>query len=247
MSEKNSMYRQVAIDTETTGLDPKDGHRIIELACVEIIERRITGSHYHCYINPKRSIDAGAIAVHGLNEDFLADKPTFDQVVNDLMTYIAGAELIIHNAPFDVGFLQKELQWCRRQEQLQQQWKITDTLVMARQLYPRQKNNLDALCKRLSVDNSQRHYHGALIDAQLLAQVYLAMTSGQNTLFGAEIVSSEQAVANHNQVEINKEQANLIVQAASDIEKEQHVAYLQQMKKKGKSIWLDKYVEGSHD
>ena len=241
------MHRQVAIDTETTGLDPKEGHRIIELACVEIVERRITGSHYHCYINPKQSIDAGAIAVHGLNEDFLADKPTFDQVVIDLMTYIADAELIIHNAPFDVGFLQKELKLCRRQEQLQQQWKITDTLVMARQMYPRQKNNLDALCKRLSVDNSQRHYHGALIDAQLLAQVYLAMTSGQNTLFGEEIMSSKQTTAHHHLNEINKDQVNLVVQKANETEIEQHAAYLQQMQNKGKSIWLDKYREGSHD
>jgi len=133
------MSRQISIDTETTGLDVKDGHRIIEVACVEIIDRRITGSTYHCYINPERAVDAGAMAVHGLSDTFLADKPLFAHIVNDLMAYIEDAELIIHNAPFDVGFLQRELKLCRRPERLENGWSIIDTLVMARQKYPRQK------------------------------------------------------------------------------------------------------------
>lgn len=235
------MSRQIAIDTETTGLEVKEGHRIIEVACVELIDRRITGSNYHCYINPERSIDAGAVAVHGLNETFLADKPTFAQMVEELMAYIGDAELIIHNAPFDIGFLQRELKLCRRPELLQDQWSIIDTLVMARQKYPRQKNNLDALCKRLAVDNSQRHYHGALIDAQLLAQVYLAMTSGQYTLFSKESLfttANEAASVSFN--EVAEDSQALVIARASDEEIQCHVSYLQKMREQyGKIIWTD--------
>lgn len=235
------MSRQIAVDTETTGLDVKEGHRIIEVACVEIIDRRITGSNYHCYINPERVVDAGAMAVHGLSDAFLADKPLFSQIVDDLMAYIEDAELIIHNAPFDVGFLQRELKLCRRPERLEKGWSIIDTLTMARQKYPRQKNNLDAVCKRLSVDNSQRHYHGALIDAQLLAQVYLAMTSGQYSLFAdhnplAEL-TSEPAAQDHNVV---VEVQSLPLYSANDEEQKQHEEYLRKMKQQsGKAIWID--------
>ncbi|MBY0377498.1 MAG: DNA polymerase III subunit epsilon [Gammaproteobacteria bacterium] len=235
------MTRQIAIDTETTGLEVKEGHRIIEVACVELIDRRITGSNYHCYINPERSIDSGAVAVHGLNEAFLADKPVFAQIVEDLMAYISDAELIIHNAPFDLGFLQKELKLCRRSEVLQDQWSIIDTLMMARQKYPRQKNNLDALCKRLAVDNSQRHYHGALIDAQLLAQVYLAMTSGQYTLFTKESLLTtvnDEASLSRNEIAIAHQA--LVINKASDEEMQLHMDYLQKMQEQyGKRIWSD--------
>ncbi len=233
------MHRQIAIDTETTGLEVKEGHRLIEVACVELIDRRITGSTYHCYINPQRNIDAGAIAIHGLNETFLADKPLFADIAEEFIHYIQEAELIIHNAPFDLGFLQRELKLCRRKESLQEDWSVIDTLVMARQKYPRQKNNLDALCKRLSVDNSERHYHGALIDAQLLAQVYLAMTSGQYTLFGPESIStmneltSTQVVQSTDMVE---QPLALIELSEEDLQAHRH--YLQQIKTHhGKVIW----------
>lgn len=233
--------RQIAIDTETTGLEVKDGHRIIEVACVEMIDRRITGSHYHTYINPERAVEAGAMAVHGLNDAFLADKPLFSQIVADLMEYIRDAELIIHNAPFDVGFLERELKLCRRAERLEKEWFIIDTLVMARQKYPRQKNNLDAICKRLSIDNSQRHYHGALIDAQLLAQVYLAMTSGQYSLFTEQTVVTAPTMESHLfDPSAAVENHSLIYYSANDDEQKQHEAYLQKMKQQsGKAIWLD--------
>ncbi len=235
------MIRQIAIDTETTGLDVKEGHRIIEVACVEIIDRRITGSNYHCYINPERAVDAGALAVHGLNDAFLADKPLFGQIVNELMDYMQDAELIIHNAPFDVGFLQRELKLCRRPERLEKGWSIIDTLVMARQKYPRQKNNLDAVCKRLSIDNSQRHYHGALIDAQLLAEVYLAMTSGQYSLFADHTpltaLAVEPAMLGNNLAVDNQP---LALYRANDDEKKWHEEYLHKMKQQsGKAIWID--------
>ena len=175
--------RQIVLDTETTGLDPNDGHRIIEVGCVEIINRKITDNRFHVYINPEREIDAGAIEVHGITNQFLEDKPLYKDVASDLLTYLKGAELIIHNAPFDVGFLNAEYR------KLDGSWKginqhcsITDTLQMARKMHPGQKNNLDALCRRYEVDNSQRDLHGALLDAEILAEVYLAMTGGQTTL-----------------------------------------------------------------
>ena len=233
------MHRQIAIDTETTGLEVKEGHRLIEVACVELIDRRITGSTYHCYINPERSIDAGAVAVHGLNETFLADKPLFADIAEEFIQYIQEAELIIHNAPFDVGFLQRELKLCRRKEILQDGWSVIDTLVMARQKYPRQKNNLDALCKRLSVDNSERHYHGALIDAQLLAKVYLAMTSGQYTLFGPESISTMNELASTQVVQsTDMVEQPLVLIELSEEDLQAHTDYLQQMKTRhAKVIW----------
>ncbi len=234
------MSRQIAIDTETTGLDVKEGHRIIEVACIELIDRHITGSHYHCYINPERLVDAGAMAVHGVSNDFLTDKPVFKLIAAELMDYIKDSELIIHNAPFDVGFLQRELRLCRRPERLSDQWSIIDTLVMAREKYPRQKNNLDALCKRLSVDNSQRQYHGALIDAQLLAQVYLAMTSGQYSLFSDDKPISALRSEFSLQTSTSMPPPPIsIVYNANEEEKKQHEAYLQKMKQKqGKAIWI---------
>lgn len=183
----NSLYlytmRQIVLDTETTGLDPRDGHRIIEIGCVEMVNRRLTGNDYHQYLQPDREIDAGAIEVHGITNEMLADKPRFVEVADDLLAYLQGAELIIHNAPFDVGFLNHEWQLLDNQARpLGKLCKITDTLAMARQKHPGQKNTLDALCKRYDVDNSQRELHGALLDAQILADVYLAMTGGQGAL-----------------------------------------------------------------
>ena len=175
--------RQIVLDTETTGLEVSQEHRIIEIGCVELLNRKLTGNHYHCYINPEREIDPGATEVHGITEEFLSDKPVFARIAQDFVDFVAGGELIIHNAPFDIGFLNSELQ---RLEQgyhpLDESSSVIDTLVMARRKHPGQRNNLDALCMRYGVDNSQRDLHGALLDAEILADVYLTMTGGQTAL-----------------------------------------------------------------
>jgi len=172
--------RQIVLDTETTGLEVSQGHRIIEIGCVELVNRRLTGNHYHQYIKPEREIDQGAIEVHGITSEFLDDKPVFARIVADFIEFIAGAELIIHNAPFDLGFLDAELQRMpQAQAAIKDLCTVIDTLVMARAKHPGQRNNLDALCQRYHVDNSQRDLHGALLDAEILADVYLAMTGGQ--------------------------------------------------------------------
>jgi len=175
--------RQVVLDTETTGLTPEDGHRIIEIGCVELKDRQLTGDRFHVYVNPKRQIDAGAAEVHGLTNAFLADKPTFADIVDDLLEFVGGSELIIHNAPFDVGFINHELMLSGADRgALTDYCAITDTLVLAKKKHPGQRNSLDALCKRYGVDNSHQDLHGALLDAEILAQVYLCMTGGQVSL-----------------------------------------------------------------
>ena len=175
--------RQVVLDTETTGLEPEQGHRIIEIGCVELVERRQTGRNFHQYLQPDREIDARAVEVHGITNAFLADKPRFADVVADLLEYLRGAELIIHNAPFDTGFLNAELARLGTEAvRIEACCTITDTLVLARRLHPGQRNSLDALCTRYRIDNSHREKHGALLDAEILADVYLAMTGGQATL-----------------------------------------------------------------
>ena len=174
--------RQIVLDTETTGLEVSQGHRIIEIGCVELINRRLTGQHYHQYINPDRDIDQGAIEVHGITADFLADKPRFDKIAGEFLDFVDGAELIIHNAPFDIGFLNQELGLLGGTfGTVESRCSVIDTLKMARNKHPGQRNNLDALCQRYTVDNSQRDLHGALLDAEILADVYLAMTGGQTT------------------------------------------------------------------
>lgn len=185
--------RQIVLDTETTGLNPAEGHRIIEVAAVELIDRRLTGRHYHSYINPERAIDAGAQAVHGLSREFLADKPRFEDIAAELLAFVEGAELVIHNAPFDIGFIDSEFK--RLQPALASvtsYCQVLDTLVLARKKHPGQQNSLDVLCRRYSVDNSKRELHGALLDADLLAAVYLAMTGGQTSLFGEEVETNQQ-------------------------------------------------------
>ncbi len=175
--------RQIVLDTETTGLEPKDGHRIIEIGCVELMNRRLTGNDKRWYINPEREIDPGAIDVHGITNDFLADKPRMAEIVEEFLEYVAGAELVIHNAPFDIGFLNHELgHHLARAERVDAICTVLDTLALARRMHPGQRASLDALCKRYEIDNSQREYHGALLDAQILAEVYLAMTGGQAAL-----------------------------------------------------------------
>jgi len=173
--------RQIVLDTETTGLDPAQGHRVIEIGAVELIDRRLTGRHFHHYLQPDREIDPGAIEVHGITNEFLADKPCFEHIVQDLLQFIEGAELVIHNAPFDVGFLNVELAMTDHPS-VESSCTVLDTLIMAREMYPGQRNNLDALCKRLDVDSSQRTLHGALLDAEIRADVYLRMTGGQVSL-----------------------------------------------------------------
>ncbi len=173
--------RQIVLDTETTGLEPSQGHRIIEIGCVEMVNRRLTGRHYHQYLQPDREIDAGAAEVHGITGEFLRDKPRFADVVEELIDFVRGAELVIHNAPFDLGFLRHEFGLLGRSWD-EAACSVIDTLALARGRHPGQKNNLDALCRRYGVDNSDRSLHGALLDAEILADVYLAMTGGQGAL-----------------------------------------------------------------
>lgn len=176
--------RQIILDTETTGMTPTDGHRVIEIGCLELINRRITDHHYQQYINPERSIDAQALAVHGITEELLSSQPRFNEIIEAFLAFVTGAQLIIHNAPFDIGFLNHELQLAGpKYGKITDYCTVIDTLVLARQLHPGQRNNLDALCKRYGVNNSQRTLHGALLDSELLALVYLAMTGGQTSFF----------------------------------------------------------------
>ena len=215
--------RQIVLDTETTGLDPAQGHRVIEIGALEILNRRITGATYHVYLNPEREIDAGALAVHGLSREFLADKPRFADVAPEFLDFVRDAELVIHNAPFDIGFLNAELV---RQDDgpMKRYCGVLDTLKLAKQLHPGQKNNLDALCRRYFVDNTGRTFHGALLDAQLLAEVYLAMTRGQETL-GIDISPPKFTSG-----EVRQRQPSLAnplkVQRASESELALHAAYL---------------------
>lgn len=175
--------RQIVLDTETTGLEHRQGHRIIEIGCVELINRKLTGNNYHIYLNPDREIDQGAIEVHGITNEFLADKPRFVDIYEQMMEYLSGAELIIHNAAFDVGFLDAELEKISGyQIRISTVCGVHDTLIQARKMFPGQRNDLDSLCRRYEINNSHRELHGALLDAEILADVYLAMTGGQTSL-----------------------------------------------------------------
>jgi len=176
--------RQIILDTETTGLSHKNGHRIIEIGCVELIDRKLTSNNFHFYLNPERQVDPGAFAVHGLSDEFLVDKPFFQDIADDFVEFVDGAELVIHNAPFDVGFLDNELRLLNQPyKKLAQYCQILDTLKLARRKHAGKQNSLDALCRRYRIDNSSRDLHGALLDAQILSEVYLAMTGGQKSLF----------------------------------------------------------------
>jgi DNA polymerase-3 subunit epsilon len=230
--------RQVVLDTETTGLEVRQGHRLIEIACVEMVERRPTGRHYQTYLNPDRAIDEGAKQVTGIEDEFLLDKPHFADVVDEFLAFIDGAELIIHNATFDVGFLNAEL--ARMGEsygRIEDRCNVLDTLVMARERYPGQRNSLDALCKRLGVDNSARDLHGGLIDSQLLAEVYLAMTSGQVVLdLGFEGAQEQGAAVALAPIELDRRPRVL---RASDDEITAHEKRLDSLDKSagGTSVW----------
>jgi len=211
--------RQIVLDTETTGLSASDGHRIIEIGCVEMENRRLTGRTFHQYLNPERDIDEGAMQVHGLTLEMLADKPLFEQIADEFLEFVAGAEILIHNAAFDVGFLDAELKRLRRPPLSQFCGDVTDTLAMARELHPGRRNSLDVLCDRYGVSNAHRKLHGALLDAELLADVYLAMTRGQDSL---EIVST--ATSQAAQVTLSGEwpPRNLPILKASEQERRAH-------------------------
>lgn len=231
------MNRQIVLDTETTGLEPSAGHRIIEIGCVEIINRRLTQNHWHQYLQPDREIDQGAFEVHGISNEFLADKPRFTEVVDSFLEYIRGAELIIHNAPFDVGFLNHELNLLNdNQPQIADICTVLDTLVLARQKHPGQKNNLDALCKRYEIDNSARTLHGALLDSEILADVYLIMTGGQTAL---SLDSEEEDGQDNGFSERRAIVAdNLITWSVDDDDMTKHQAYLEMLQtKSGKCAW----------
>ncbi|RIX42467.1 MAG: DNA polymerase III subunit epsilon [Rhodocyclales bacterium GT-UBC] len=231
--------RQIVLDTETTGLDPRSGHRIIEVACIEMENRRLTGRHLHKYVNPEREIDAGAQAVHGITLEFLADKPKFADIVDEFLEFINGAELVIHNAPFDIGFLNAELRRLDRVPVETVCAGVTDTLRMAKDLHPGKRNSLDALCERYEIDNSSRTLHGALLDTELLAEVFLAMTRGQNSLM------IEPDAAPRKQFDANgvaRVRKALLVRRASDEELGEHARVLAGIDKesKGACIWLPK-------
>ncbi len=228
--------RQIVLDTETTGLEPSQGHRIIEVGCVELVNRKLTGKTYHRYINPQREIDAEAVEVHGITNEFLADKPLFADIMHEFQDFIRGAELVIHNAPFDIGFMNHEFALCGAEQAKTEDFcSIIDTLVLARKLHPGQKNNLDALCRRYGIDNSKRELHGALLDSEILADVYLFMTGGQTSLMLGQGDGSGEATPVQ-RVESGAYQ--LVVQAASELELEQHEAMLNLVdKKSGGSVW----------
>jgi len=231
--------RQVVLDTETTGLEPKEGHRIIEIGCVEIVNRRTTQHHFHQYLQPDRKIDDGALAVHGISNEFLKDKPRFKDIVQEFIDFVKDAEVIIHNAEFDSNFINFELQRLKQDWQpLSHYCQITDTLPLARKLHPGQKNSLDALCKRYNVDNSQRDWHGALLDAQLLAEVYLAITGGQTTLLGA--LDSGAGAGSQTQVKrVLSDRPRLAVLLPTETELQDHLNYLEGLEKSsgGKCLW----------
>lgn len=227
--------RRIVLDTETTGLEPGEGHRIIELACLEMHGRRPTGRHFHRFVNPERAIDIGATQVHGLTAEDLLDKPKFPDIVEEFLEFVSGAELLIHNAPFDVAFLNAELTRTGRPG-VDSVCTITDTLMMARELNPGKKNSLNALCERYAVDNARRTLHGALLDAQLLADVWVAMTRGQDSLditLGAS--PAEALLASESPLQVI-----LRVLRASDAERTEHAAVCERIEResKGKCVWL---------
>ena len=230
-----STLRQVVLDTETTGLQPEQGHRIIEIGCVEIVNRRLTGRHLHLYFNPERDIDEGALAVHGLSRERLSTEPLFRERVQEILDFVSDGEILIHNAPFDVGFLNAELQKLKQMPFPKHCAAIKDTLAMARELHPGKRNGLDALCERYGVSNAHRKLHGALLDAELLADVYLAMTRGQETL---GILGDANSQAEQFSSE-NWPPKGLVEIIVSEEALAEHQAYLNAMEKdaKGPALW----------
>jgi DNA polymerase-3 subunit epsilon len=229
--------RQIVLDTETTGLNPRSGDRIIEIGCVELVNRRLTGNNFHRYINPERDSEEGALAVHGLTTEFLSDKPKFAEIAAELRDYISGADVIIHNAPFDIGFLDAEFARLEIPPFAKQVGKITDTLIQAKEMHPGKRNSLDALCDRYGISNAHRALHGALLDAELLAEVYLAMTRGQNSLT-IDLTIAEPGSAGGADAALIPLAEILVLQATAD-ELGEHEALLDRLDKeaKGSCIW----------
>ena len=231
--------RQIVLDTETTGINPRLGNRIIEIGCVEMIERKLTGNNYHVYLNPDRDSEEGALAVHGLTTAFLSDKPRFADVVTDFMEYVKGAEIIIHNAPFDLGFLNSELDKLGMPKFEESVGTIIDTLVQAKELHPGKRNSLDSLCDRYEISNSHRVLHGALLDAEILAEVFLAMSRGQNS-FSIEVEEQKQEFSEQDD-DVIAESFQIKVISAQGVELEEHTRNLASLDKevRGKCIWSE--------
>jgi DNA polymerase-3 subunit epsilon len=229
--------RQIILDTETTGLEPSLGHRIIEIAGVELVNRRPTGRHFHRYVNPERDSEEAALQVHGLTSEFLRDKPKFKEIAAELLDYIAGAELVIHNAPFDVAFLDAEFARLKIKPVTQHCCSVLDTLRLAKDIHPGKRNSLDALCDRYQIDNSARTLHGALLDAQLLAEVYLAMTRGQESL----AMDVEEVQLDISVVQVSRAELSLLVVKASADELAAHEAIVGELQKAsgGKCLWVE--------
>lgn len=230
--------RQVVLDTETTGLSVVDGHRIIEIGCLELVDRRITGRNLHFYVNPERPIDEGAMAVHGITEEMLQDKPRFSEVADEVLRFVSDAQVIIHNAPFDVGFLDAEIHRLGGGVRFTDHCAgVLDTLALARELHPGKRNSLDALCERYAVSNAHRKLHGALLDAELLADVYLAMTRGQETLQIA--LGSDEGPRGGGASDGDWPPKALVITAASTAEREAHEALLRSIaaEAKGPALW----------
>ncbi len=231
--------RQVVLDTETTGLSAENGDRIIEIGCVELVARKLTGNNLHHYVNPERDSHEDALKVHGIANEFLRDKPKFGEIAVELLDYLEGAELIIHNAPFDVGFLNKELERLGRSPLASQVGGVIDTLVMAKEMFPGKRNSLDALCDRLGVDNSGRTLHGALLDAELLADVYINMTRGQDALIMEAVVADEKLGLETSKIDLR--QLDLPVILANESEMAAHQAVLVDIDKvsKNATVWRE--------
>ena len=230
--------RQIVLDTETTGIG--EGHRIIEIGCVEVVNRKLTGRHYHQYINPERLVDPEAMEVHGITDEYLRDKPVFAQIANDFIEFIKGSQLVIHNAPFDVGFMDREFGYLNGYPMTKDICSVLDTLALARQMHPGQRNSLDALCRRYGIDNSHRELHGALLDSEILADVYLLMTGGQTDLSldsqeDKDDQPSEQELLSQLVVDPSVA-ANLPVYGVSEEEGLQHKAFLDMLKGKSDSV-----------
>ncbi|UZD67553.1 DNA polymerase III subunit epsilon [Marinobacter sp. AN1] len=228
--------RQIVLDTETTGIDPNEGHRIIEIGCVELMERQLTGRHYHVYINPDREVEEEAISVHGITNEFLEDKPRFREIAREFLDFIDGAELVIHNAAFDVGFIDAEFARIKPVRKVADHCSVLDSLAVARRKHPGQKNSLDALCKRYGVDNSNRELHGALLDAEILADVFLLLTGGQTALSldaGSDGDQGGQVIRR-----LSADRPALSVLRASNEEVEAHEAFLDTVEKAGgEAVW----------
>ncbi len=227
--------RQIVLDTETTGINPQLGHRIIEIGCVEMVDRKLTGNHYHVYINPERVVEEEAISVHGITNEFLADKPKFSEIANDFFEFIKGSELVIHNAAFDVGFINHEFNLLvQKIPPVEEYCGVLDTLAMARDKHPGQKNNLDALCKRYGINNSHRELHGALLDAEILADVYLLLSGGQTALLLDK--DDELSAGSSGIKRLSNDRAPLTVVSAAQEEHAAHEKYLAAMAKKGATV-----------